>query len=63
MDGKRHIHADWGIVNRGNFEQWGNFEHCSIFPFNDLYYQNGRVYHKWYFLHVVPSQPKCVHMN
>ena len=22
-------------INRGNFERWGNFEHCSIFPFND----------------------------
>ena len=41
-------------VNRGYFEWRGNFEHCSIFPFNDLYNQNGRVYQKLYFLLVVP---------
>ena len=43
-----------GTVNRGNFERRGNFEHRSIFPFNDLYYENRRVYQKLYFSLVVP---------
>ena len=40
-------------VNWVNCEWWGGFERCSICSFNELYYPNGRVYQKLYFLHVV----------
>ena len=36
-------------MNWGNFELWSNFEHHTMCSFNELYYENGRVYQKLYF--------------
>ena len=61
FSGRRQIDAGKGTVSGGNFERWGSFERRSIFPFNDLYYQNGRVYQKLYFF--ICSTIRCDHFH